>query len=358
MRALRRLEKSQRQGFTLIELLVVISIIATLAALILPAVQQARAAARRAECQNNMKQLTTAITNYASKYNGRLPALYERFRVAGGSGTTNYDFSWTAALLPELDNQAVRRQLEANPASLHASTAGANRVSLKALQCPVDTNNASVNGGLSYVANAGYIDATAFQTPGWSHYSGAIDWNADSSVDSTDTRIAHATGVFWRPGRFTAIGDAADDAIADNFQTSMDFIGNGDGQANTILFAENVNAQNWDAANALQDLAFGVPVVAGTDVGAVGTALNTRLALNGSYATTLRTYEALPSINIIAGQGTRPRPSSNHGGTSIYGFADGGAKQISDQIDEEVYAKLVSPDGQRYGQDVKKLENY
>jgi prepilin-type N-terminal cleavage/methylation domain-containing protein len=353
---LRRLEKNQRQGFTLIELLVVISIIATLAALILPAVQQARAAARRAECQNNMKQLTTAVTNYASKNNGRLPHLYVRFTQTISGTPTNLDFSWTAELLPELDNQAVRRQLETNPASLHASTAGANRVSLKALQCPVDTNNFGVNGGLSYVANAGYIDPTTYQTPGWTHYSGAQNWDGDAmnTITSADTRVAHATGVFWRPAGHQS-GD-----VADNFQTSMDFIGNGDGQSNTILFAENVNAQNWDAANALQDLAFGIPMEAQTDVGVGTTAgsVNGQLTLNGPYATTLRTLEALPSMNIIAGQGTRPRPSSNHAGTCIYGFADGGSRQISDQIDEEVYAKLVSPDGQRYGQDVKKLESY
>ena len=122
------------------------------------------------------------------------------------------------------------------------------------------------------------------------------------------------------------------------------------------MFAENVQARNWDKANAFSEIAFGAPCVPGVDVG--GTGATGPLSLNTSFRDTLNLNNTKPGDQIIATPGTLPRPSSNHLGTSIYGFADGAARQFADQIDWSVYVRLISPNGQRYGQTTVGLEDY
>ena len=101
----------RRSGFTLVELLVVIAIIGVLVGLLLPAVQQAREAARRMSCSNNMKQLGLALHNYHSAYN-RLP-----YRSGGTNAPWSIDGSnqWRASgfvsLLPMLEQTALYEQI-------------------------------------------------------------------------------------------------------------------------------------------------------------------------------------------------------------------------------------------------------
>ena len=110
--------RSQRTaGFTLIELLVVIAIIAVLIALLLPAVQQAREAARRTQCKNNLKQIGLALFNYEST-NGCCPYGGNFSWGWGVDFRNSAPFGWREMILPYIEQPALYNIMEQNNQSV------------------------------------------------------------------------------------------------------------------------------------------------------------------------------------------------------------------------------------------------
>ncbi len=169
----------QRQGFTLVELLVVIAIIGILVALLLPAIQAAREAARRTQCVNNLKQLGIGLHNFHDTYK-RLPAacydpLFQQLTVPPNSGQW-YRWSYLAALLPFIEQNALYDDLQANNAFAQwpdGNSAPTCKVLIPSFICPSDDGNAKVlfafNGNsapTSYHCNRGD------QWLNWDYYEG------------------------------------------------------------------------------------------------------------------------------------------------------------------------------------------
>jgi prepilin-type N-terminal cleavage/methylation domain-containing protein/prepilin-type processing-associated H-X9-DG protein len=150
--------KRRKVGFTLIELLVVIAIIAVLIALLLPAVQQAREAARRTQCKNNLKQIGLALHNYHDTSLTLPPGAIQNF-----TGNAQNEASWISMILPGLDQGPLFNR--ANFSSCFGCTAGPGNpayeitsVSIPMMLCPSDVDaglafNAYRRG--NYVGNSG-----------------------------------------------------------------------------------------------------------------------------------------------------------------------------------------------------------
>ena len=133
--------KTQRRvrGFTLIELLVVIAIIAILVALLLPAVQQAREAARRTQCKNHLKQIGLALHNYHDTHrtlpSGWIAVSPFGYPAAhdGGSG-----LGWGAMILPFMDQDNVWRLINSNASLASPLNAAVLKVQIPTYKCPSD----------------------------------------------------------------------------------------------------------------------------------------------------------------------------------------------------------------------------
>jgi prepilin-type N-terminal cleavage/methylation domain-containing protein len=144
-----RSNRAQRTAFTLVELLVVIAIIGILVALLLPAVQAAREAARRASCTNNLRQLGIALHNYHDTLNN-MPVARNPWPLV---------HSALARLLPYVEQENLQRLVDFTVPVSHADNQLASQTPVKLFVCPSDGAAgrvpASTHAGTNYVVNNG-----------------------------------------------------------------------------------------------------------------------------------------------------------------------------------------------------------
>ncbi len=383
-------DSRRRSGFTLIELLVVISIIATLAALILPGVQQARATARRTQCLNNMRNVGIAMQSYATDNRGKLPPLAGGLAIQEDSPSTN-DWgpaSWAVHLLPNLEQRALYDRLldrDLRPAGngRHALMS----TNIDVYVCPDDPNDGA-NGAMSYVVNAGYATSSQWGINGINHRANTYTWPAigGSATDSQNVNVTAATGAFFYTSFDITLssGSSTVSLAPTGFENTIDKISAGDGLSQTIFLSENLDTPDYNSAvtNTFGALTLGVGNggFAGYRLGAAGFAVRMAEtdsvtpesnAVPGGFggASAQGALIANPGTPLLESSkinyqvglvtpGASPRPSSLHPGVVNVIFGDGSGRNLSQNIDGSVYIRLVSSNGNRYGQGILSNNDY
>ena len=303
--------KSVRDAFTLVELLVVIAIIGILIAMLLPAIQAAREAARRMQCTNNMKQIGVALHMY-NETHGAFPTGCEQYI---DTGQPNYlmQHTWTAGILAYIEQQQLAEDFQK-----HLENGGYSAAfpftdqSIPALQCPSDPNSPKTAESAPDDAFGNYVLCSG-NTPMNQPKTGVPAATASGSLNGAFYSLSH-----------TAVRDVSD------------------GMSNTLFGSELVVSPNkvsdgkYDARGQIWN---------GRHGGALFTTLyapNTPQGDRMQYCIELPqapcvAFPTTANINISA--------RSYHPGGVCTVLGDGSSRFISDDIDVDAYQALSTRAG-------------
>ncbi|RCS46391.1 DUF1559 domain-containing protein [Bremerella cremea] len=289
-----------RRGFTLVELLVVIAIIGVLIALLLPAVQQAREAARRTQCINNLKQVGLAVHNFHDTF-GELPPSRVQYEYLG----------WSALLLPFMEQGNLYDQIDMKKKYID-QTAAVQQTGISGYVCP----SRHKSGDLTQVVQA--INGA----------NGAVWDYASVSGPSGDNSIIRQ--LRKEKGMLVVA-----DGNKDKYRSQTDFASVTDGLTNTIMVGErHVQVQNLRDEKTGHD----GPILSGW-------AYTTMRAAGPDYPLASNKRDDVDGVaHLVFG--------SFHPGTVNFVMGDGSVRPIQVNIDEINLGRLAScNDGQTLSAD-------
>ena len=306
---------SRKRGFTLIELLVVIAIIAVLVSLLLPAVQQAREAARRSQCTNNLKQLALAAMTYESSY-GCIPGGSYSGTTFNPPNTYPENFSCFVRMLPFMDQVPLYNQVNFNGTSSDPSNVGLCGAQIPTLRCPTDAQNDPV----PFPATR----SSSGVSPGWS-FNQIYPLPAGSWTQAFTSYAGNAgtfTFGYTKKVPTTVLSQFSGTIYNDSAVKIRDIT---DGASNTLLFGEHSKNQLYllDPAYAISDGSW----------------------QSGRYYDTL--FAALYPINLGYGNNQNissfgyydpTTAGSLHAGGALFAFCDGSVKFLNNSINSWSFA--------------------
>lgn len=318
---------SRSRGFTLIELLVVIAIIAVLVAILLPAVQQAREAARRSQCQNNLKQIGIAVHNYietvsqfpkggyAGPLGDALVASPSAAVVASWATSVRYA-SWGTVLLPYLDQGPLYNKWDMSQWYSQPNNLALAQTHLPVFVCPSNPDGAKLK------ANGDNPTSTLLY--GRNDYAGS--WGERGLRCYPSTACANN---YSELGDSSSGGRGAMRLLAESYVTPGDIK---DGLSQTIFIGEAPNAVfgEWAGHKNLMDHA---------------SPLNGRMSIKSKFGACQLVAPITPEGSLGCDSGHQDFHGVHTGGVYFL-LCDGSVQFLSENLDLRVLSALFSRKGE------------